>query len=66
MLKLKFKDDEKAIKRLLKAQNAIDKFSKKHPGSFSEKDHKKFRKLLNNRASALSKATGIKIHSLFD
>ena len=66
MFKLIFKDDKKSLKRLTKAQSAVDKFSKKHSGSLSKREHKKFRKLLSNRASALSGATGMKIHSLFD
>ena len=66
MFELIFKDDKKALKRLSKAQSAVEKFSKKHSGTFSKKEHKKFRKLLNNRALALSEATAMKIHSLFD
>ena len=64
--KLKFKDDPAAIERLSKAQDAIDKYAKKHPGNLNEKEHIEFAKLLNERASALSEATGMKIHSLFD
>ena len=66
MLELKFKDDKSALKKLAKAQYKIDKFIDKHPGKLSARDHKKLRKNLNNRAKALSKATGMEIHSLFD
>ena len=64
--KLKFRDDPAAIERLSKAQDAIDKYAKEHPGNLNEKEHKEFGKLLNERASAHSEATGMKIHSLFD
>ena len=64
--KLKFRDDPVAMERLSKAQDAIDKYTKEHPGNFNEKEHKEFGKLLNERAYALSEATGLKIHSLFD
>lgn len=66
MKKLQFKNDEKAINRLSKAQSAIDEYSASHPNELSEKEHKEFRKLLNERADALSEATGMKIHSLFE
>jgi len=66
MLELIFRNDKRALKRLAKVQKSIDKFCKSHPGSFNKRQHKKFRKLLSKRASALSKATGMKIHSLFD
>lgn len=66
MPKLLFKDDKKALDRLTKVQSEIDKFSKKHPGSLNDKEHKELRTLLSKRASALSEATGMKIHSLFD
>ncbi len=63
---LKFRDNPAAIERLSKAQGAVDKYTKEHPRNLNEKEHKEFRKLLNERASALSEATGMKIHSLFD
>ena len=66
MGKLVFKDDKKALKNLSKAQGNIDKFLKKHPGDLTDRQHKQLRKLFSKRASALSDATGLKIHSLFD
>lgn len=66
MGKLVFRDDKVALKKLSKAQGAIDKFIKKHPGNLSKREHKQLRGLLSKRASALSDATGLKIHSLFD
>ena len=65
MGKLKFRNDEAALKRLSNAQSAIDNYSKSHK-KMNKKEHAEFRKLLSNRASALSDATGMKIHSLFD
>ena len=35
--KLKFRDDPAAIERLSKAQDAIDKYAKEHPGNLNEK-----------------------------
>lgn len=66
MNELKFKNDPVALERLAKAQEAIDKFAKAHPKKFTEKESKVFRGLLKERAAALSEATGMKIHSLFD
>ena len=66
MFKLIFNNDKKAHKRLAKVQKKIDKFSKKHNGTLSAKKKKKLRKHLSKRANALSKSTGMKIHSLFD
>ena len=66
MPELKFKDDKKALRKLSRVQNKIDKFISKRPGEMSNRDHIKLRKLLKNRAKALSNATGMEIHSLFD
>lgn len=66
MLNLVFKNDKKATRRLGRAQKAIDKFTGKHKGELSKRGHKKLRRLLSRRADALSKATGMKIHTLFD
>ena len=66
MFELKFKNDKKALEKLSKAEKNIDNFLKKHQKSLNKQEHKEFKKLLNNRASALSEATGLKIHSLFD
>ena len=64
MKELKFNGDIDAQERLAKAQTAIDDYSKSHPNEFSEEEHKEFRSLLNERASALSSATGMNIHSI--
>ena len=66
MFELKFKDDKKALKKLEKAQRKVDKYSKEKYSDMSKRDHKMLRKSLNGRAKALSKATGMEIHSLFD
>ena len=66
MFELKFNNNKKALKKLSKVECSIDKFLKKHPKSLSNKEHKKLRKLLKSRAFALSNATDLKIHSLFD
>lgn len=66
MRKLKFNDDAAAQERLAKVQDAINDYSKSHTNEFSEKEHSEFRALLNERADALSEATGMKIHSLFE
>lgn len=66
MFELKFRDDKRALKRLGRVQNSIDKFLSSHKGELNKRQHKKLRKLLNKRADALSKATGLKIHSVCD
>ena len=66
MFELKFKDDKRALKKLEKAQKKVDKYSKKIYSDMSKRDHKKLKKSLKGRAKALSKATGMEIHSLFD
>ena len=66
MGKLVFKDDEKALERLAKADRAIDDYSKAHPGEMTDEQHSEFRSLFSERAAALSEATGMKIHSIFD
>lgn len=66
MGKLIFRDDKKALDKLSKVQRQIDNFSKKHKGNLSSRQHKQLRGLLSKRASALSEATDMKIHSLFD
>lgn len=66
MNKLVFRDNPKALKKLSKVQGEIDSFIKKHPGKMTDRQHKRLRKLFSKRASALSDATGLKIHSLFD
>lgn len=54
------------MSKLFKVQKSIDKFLKRHPSNLSRHGHKTLRRMLNNRAKALSKASGMKIHSLFD
>lgn len=66
MPKLKFTKDKGALERLSKAQTAIDNYTSSHQGRMSDDEHKEFRKLLSDRAAALSEATGLKISSLFD
>ena len=66
MLELKFRGDKRSLKKLSKVQNKIDKIVGKHPSKMSSRDHRKLKKQLNNRARALSRATGMEIHSLFE
>ena len=66
MPKLQFRKDPMVLNRLSEAQQAIDDYSASHPQQFSDDEHQEFRKLLSKRAAALSEATGMKIHSLFD
>jgi len=61
---LKFKNDPAVLERLANAQNAIDEYSASHPGRFSEREHREFGALLNERAAALSAATDLRIHSI--
>lgn len=64
--KLKFRNDPDALERLSNASNAVEDFTKTHRGELSDDEHDELRSLLKERASALSEATGLKIHSLFD
>ena len=66
MKQLVFNGSKRSIKNLSKVQKSVDRFLKKHPGELSKRGHKTLRKLLSKRAKALSKATGMKVHSLFD
>ena len=66
MKQLLFNGNKRSVKHLSRVQKTIDRFLKSHPGNLNKHDHKKLRRLLNKRAKALSKATGMKIHSLFD
>lgn len=66
MNKLIFNGSKRSVKRLYKIQKSVDKFLKKHPDNLSKRGHKTLRKLLSKRAKALSKATGMKVHSLFN
>lgn len=60
------KASKRSMKKLSKVSSSIDKFCKKHPKKMTSRQHKKMRKLLNKRASALSDCLGVKVHSLFD
>lgn len=66
MKKLKLTKDKAILERLSRASQAVEDYSATHPNTFTDEQHKEFRKLLSNRAEALSEATGMKIHSLFD
>ncbi|MCF2554395.1 hypothetical protein [Faecalicatena contorta] len=66
MLELKFRDDKSALKKLARAQRKVDKYVSKHPGKLNARERKKLGKKLNGRAKALSRATGMEIHSLFE
>lgn len=66
MRKLKLTKDKTILDKLSRAAQAVEDYSAAHPKTFTEEQHKEFRKLLSNRAAALSEATGMKIHSLFD
>lgn len=61
-----FNGGKKSIRRLSKVQNSIDRFVNSHPGRLSKRNHSKLGRLLKKRAKALSKATGMKIHSICD
>lgn len=66
MAKLIFNGGKRSVKRLSKVQNSIDGFLKSHPGSLNKQSHSQLDRLLKKRAKALSKATGMKIHSICD
>ena len=66
MPKLLFSGSKRSNKNLSRVQKSIDRFLKKNTGELSKRGHKTLRKLLNKRAKALSKATGMKIHSMFE
>lgn len=66
MKELVFSGSKRSIKKLSKVQQSIDKFLKKNPGNLNKRGHKTLRKLLSKRAKALSKATGMKVRSIFD
>ena len=61
----KMTKNKRKLRKLTKADNAVSKYAKSHK-AMNKRHHKKFRKLLKKRAAAMSNATGIKIHSLFD
>ena len=66
MGKMIFNGGKRYVKRLSKVQNSIDGFLKSHPGSLNKRSHSQLDRLLKKRAKALSKATGMKIHSICD
>lgn len=61
---LTFTGNKRSMKRLSKVQNSIDKFLKNKPKRLNKRDHATLSRLLKKRAKALSKATGMKIHSV--
>ena len=63
---LNFLDNKRAIRQLNRVQKSVDKLLKSQPKQLSKRQHIKLKKLLNKRAKALSRATGMKIHSIFD
>lgn len=66
MRQLQLTGSKHSIRKLASAQKAVDRFLKRHPGQLSNRGHVKLRKLLSNRARALSAASRMKVHSLFD
>ena len=66
MGKLIFTGSPRSINRVAKVQHRIDRFCKSHPGKLNKHDHAKLGRLLKKRAKALSKATGMQIHSICD
>ena len=60
------KSSPASLERLSKVQNEIDDFCKKHPKKLTDRQHKELRSSLNERASALTDALGVKVCSLFD
>jgi len=66
MRELKMTKDKTILDKLSKATQAVADYAAAHPTPFSDEQHKEYRKLLSDKASALSEATGLKIHSLFD
>lgn len=59
------KASPKALDALAKASKAVDVFLKAHPKKLTDSEHKTLRKLLSNRASALSKVIGSTVHTIF-
>lgn len=57
---------KRTTKRLARTQKSIDRFLKKNPGKLNKRKHSQLRKLLNKRASNLSEAMGVKVHSICD
>lgn len=55
-----------AAEQLYSADQAVRKFCKEHKGNLSEREHKQLHGLLHDRAEAMSKVMGVKVHSLFD
>lgn len=66
MSKLIFNGSKGSIKKLSRVQKSIDKFLAKNKGELSRRGHATLKRLLNKRSKALSKATGTKIHSIFE
>ena len=66
MKTLKFLNNKRANRKLTRVQKSIDKFLKSHPNQLNKRQHIKLRKMLNKRAKALSSATGMRIHFIFE
>ena len=66
MRELEFTGGKRAMKKLSRVQRSIDKFTKSHKGTLSKRNHSTMKRLLKKRAKALSKATAMQIHSIFD
>ena len=66
MKQLKLKDNPESVDRLSKAASAVEDFLASHPNELSDEEHDELRSLLSDRASALSEATGLLIHSICD
>lgn len=49
---------------LYEADKAVKDFCKTHKGNLSEEEHLELSGLLNKRASAMSDALGVEIHSI--
>lgn len=58
--------NKRALRQLNSVQRSIDKLLKSKPKQLSKRQHIKLKKLLNKRAKALSRVTGMKIHSIFE
>ncbi len=58
--------NKEALLKLEMVDKAIDDFEKTHTGELNEYEHQELRGLLSDRADAMSKVLGVKVHSLFD
>ena len=51
---------------LYNADKAVKDFCKNHPDNLNSDEHRILGRLLENRAQAMSKVFGIRIHSIYD